>query len=221
MCDIFSILCGISGLPIRITNEYSILLTSTIFNANSRLGKGELKVIRKGNSEILGRGTQRYQEGELRDIRKENSEILGRGTPRYQEGELRDIRKWNSEILGRGTQRYQEGELREIRKGNSEILGRRAYYFRLKIQSIYVARLQAGWLAYSLIWPHNGIVLENMQFEFPGFSINGPGFFRALCQSVPSVPSVPQLEFEDPFSSVPGFRAFLQEEYWSLSLYGH
>jgi len=31
-----------------------------------------------------------------------------------------------------------------------------------------------GWLAYLLAWPHNGMVLENTQFESPGFSINVP-----------------------------------------------
>ena len=36
--------------------------------------------------------------------------------------------------------------------------------FRLRNQPIQL--LQAGWLTYWLIWPHNGMVLENTQFEF-------------------------------------------------------
>ena len=38
-----------------------------------------------------------------------------------------------------------------------------------------------------LTWPHNGIVLENTQFEFPRFSINVPCIFWVLFLSVPSI----------------------------------
>ena len=63
-------------------------------------------------------------------------------------------------------------------------------------KSTYIARLQAGLLTNLLtgllIWPHNRIVLENTQFEFPGFSINVPRIFQGPLSVLPTYPPNPE-----------------------------
>ena len=58
-----------------------------------------------------------------------------------------------------------------------QTLQSRFYIFRLRNQPIYLVYMLAYFLAGLLAWPHNGMVLENTQFEFPGFSINVPLIF--------------------------------------------
>ena len=54
-----------------------------------------------------------------------------------------------------------------------------------------------GCLSVCLVWPHNGMVLENTQFEFSGFSINVPRIFLGLLSvrhaNQPTYPTMPPM----------------------------